>query len=155
MQLNELSELNINVLKYLNKGKTNQPLIANPNSVPDPYYQQGSHPDVVERIWDQIASALPKDCRCLVYGIPALVHPKSGIIFAFTGGTVYYLRVPSTLVNEILQSGVRTYAQRAEGDIDTQRDLGSDWIFGTWSSKEIEWCNMLFTQLNEISKTDS
>ena len=95
MQFDESSEINISVLRYLGNNKKNQISIALPGTAQDPYYQQGSHPDVVERIWDQIGSALPMDCRCLVYGSPALVHPTSGIIFVFSSGTVYYLRLRS------------------------------------------------------------
>jgi hypothetical protein len=34
------------------------PIIAPPSSVSDPYWNCGSHPDVVERVWDQLGSVL-------------------------------------------------------------------------------------------------
>lgn len=151
MKLDESSEINIDVLKYLSKSKKNQSPIMLPNTVQDPYYQQGSHPDVVERIWDQIGSSLPTDCRCLVYGSPALVHPTSGIVFVFSSGTVYYLRLTAKLINEAMKVGAKTYIKwTGGGDMDTQRDLGLDWILGGWLSDEIRWCRAVFEELGEI-----
>jgi len=30
---------------------------------PDPYMNAGSHPECVERVWDDIGATLPEDCR--------------------------------------------------------------------------------------------
>ncbi|HCB02347.1 MAG TPA: hypothetical protein DEP19_08195 [Anaerolineae bacterium] len=149
--MNELIKANINVMKYLGERK-NHPAFALPNSVPDPYYQQGSHPDVVERIWDQLGASLPKDCRCLVYGVPALVHPKSGIIFALSRGTNYFLRLSEKIIDEAIKSGAETHIKWVGGgELNVQQELGSDWIIGGWSTNEIEWCKMIFDELNEGS----
>ena len=151
MKLDESSEMNIDVLKFLSRSKKKQSPIALPNTVQDPYYQQGSHPDVVERIWDQIGSSLPTDCRCLVYGSPALVHPKSGIVFVFSSGTVYYLRLNAKLMDEAMKVGAKRYIKwTGGGDMNTQQEFGPDWILGGWFVDEIRWCRAVFEELREI-----
>lgn len=60
-----------------------QPLEA----APHPLYGLGTHPDIIERLWD-IDRALPRTCRWLLWGGPALVHPASGVVFAVGFGTI-------------------------------------------------------------------
>jgi hypothetical protein len=55
----------------------------------DPYLHLGSHPDIVEHVWDKMVPLLQQDCRCIVYGTPALVAPRSGIMLAQAFGTQY------------------------------------------------------------------
>ena len=78
MRLEESGDRNIRVINLVREILGDQPPVASPDTVGDPYYGQGSHPDVVERVWDQLGASLPTDCRCLVYGTPALVDPASG-----------------------------------------------------------------------------
>ena len=73
---------NEQVLRYLKRANRDAPDIAAHDSIPNPYYQCGCHPDIVERVWDQIGAAMPAECRCLVTGMPALVHPAAGRIEA-------------------------------------------------------------------------
>ena len=69
-----------------------------PADIPDPYYTLGTHPDLVTRLWDELAHELPVDCRCVVFGTPALVRPDSGVLFGFAGGPhTYALRLPPAL----------------------------------------------------------
>jgi hypothetical protein len=148
MQLNESSARNAKALKYLSDKKKSPIPIDPPDSVKNPYYEQGSHPDVVERVWDQIGKALPMDCRCLVYGSPALVHPESGILLAFANGTTYCLQLVASVMEEAIQAGVRTYTKWSSSrDMDTRRDLGPDWIFGGWHATEIRWCQIVYKEL--------
>jgi len=156
MRLDESSEINIHVLRYLAKDRMGQPVIALPGTVRDPYYEQGSHPDVVERIWDQIGSALPADCRRLVYGSPALVHPMSGVIFVFSMGTAYCLRLSPKSFAEAIEAGAKTYTKwTGGGDMDTQRDLGPHWVFGGWLADEIRWCRTVYDELGGSSTSAS
>src|ERR1700690_27423 len=99
------TSLNAQVLSYLqNRGKSSE-LIAAPESVRDPYMGQGSHPDIVERVWNKLGAALPTDCRRLVYGTPALVQPESGILLAFCLGTEYCMRLTPARFDEALTLG--------------------------------------------------
>ncbi|MGA2033266.1 MAG: hypothetical protein ABSG68_13490, partial [Thermoguttaceae bacterium] len=84
------------------------PCIRPVESPRDPYWNLGSHPEAVERVWDQLGSTLPEDCRCIVYGTPGLVAPRSGILIAKAFGTAYVLRVPRGIVAEATQAGCET-----------------------------------------------
>ncbi|MFC1817139.1 hypothetical protein ACFL0M_14660 [Thermodesulfobacteriota bacterium] len=49
-----------------------EPMVS-PDKHSDPYMEAGSHPEIVERVWDALGSSLPVDCRAIVYSAPALV----------------------------------------------------------------------------------
>jgi len=139
------SELNESVLINLRGRLKTDELIAMPGSVRDPYLSQGSHPDIVERVWDTLGKALPADCRCLVYGTPALVQPLSGILLAFCYGTQYCMRLTSSLMNEALKLGVKTSTTWSNGRMtDTTQTFGRDWIFGSWKNEELPWCRAAY-----------
>jgi hypothetical protein len=153
MNLDESHILNKKVLEYIIRGKKKGSIsaIAKWDSVAKPYMEQGSHPDVVERVWDVLGSSLPEDCRCLVYGTPALVHPKTGIILVFCNGTSYCIRLTEQLMEKALKAGAKTYQTWTYGgDMDTLRDLGSDWVFGWWLDGEIEWCRTVYEDMGKL-----
>lgn len=132
---------NAGVLAYLSRGGNRAPEVIPPHAVEDPYYKLGSHPDVVERIWDQLGAAVPRPCRCIVGGTPALVQPRTGIIFALAIGTQYGLRLPGGLADEAIRAGAKTQVRWSTGDeMDTRRDLGEEWVFGAWLAQEPDWC---------------
>ena len=142
--------MNKKVLEYIFKVKRQgaAPIISTWDSVADPYMQQGSHPEIVSRVWDKIGSSLPEDSRRLVYGTPALVHPKTEVILAFCNGTSYCIRLTEKLMEEALKSGATTYRKWSSGgDMDTVRDLGPNWAFGSFSDSEIEWCNQVYREV--------
>lgn len=122
--------------------------IASPESVPDIYYSLGTHPDLVERLWDQLTVKLPAECRWIVYGAPVLVHSSSGIIFAFAGGThTYALRLPAREREEALRAGAkRLYEYPAYPSLGIEAstlnldDIGKEWVFGGWFKGEEDWC---------------
>jgi hypothetical protein len=146
--------LNKPVVDYLHSRNPSQPSFAAHDSVSSPYMNQGSHPDIVERVWDQIGSALPVDCRCLVCGTPALVQPDSGIILAFCLGMAYCLRLPSELLEEAIKHGAKTSTKWSNGTVlDATKTFGPDWIFGAWK-EEVEWCRKTYDAYNE-SLSDS
>ncbi len=142
--------LNLAVLEHLRgRLKSTEPA-AVPDSVADPYMSQGSHPDIVERVWDGLGSSLPADCRCLVYGDPALVQPQSGIILVFCLGTAYCLRLSPAGMAEASRLGARRTTRWASGNItDTTRTFGPDWIFGSWKAEEARWCRDVYDLYDE------
>src|SRR4051812_26044401 len=74
----------------------------------DPYMSQGSHPDVVARVWDELGEALPRDCRALAKGgKPVLAHPDTDRIFALPRGTAYALWVIPEDLGTALAAGAR------------------------------------------------
>lgn len=144
--------LNTKALSYLAHGKPDAAASAPWNSVRDPYYACGCHPDIVERLWDQIGAALPADCRCLICGTPALAHPRSGIILAIGIGTQYGLRLPGPLAAEATRAGAKTTTTwTGGGDMDTRRDLGEDWVFGTWLPNELVWCQKVYEMFDTVA----
>jgi hypothetical protein len=55
MHIDTSSPANQGVLKYLGRGeKSLREVLAAPGSVKDPYMQQGSHPDIVRRVRDEL-----------------------------------------------------------------------------------------------------
>lgn len=117
----------------------------------DPYMHLGSHPDIVERLWEGLAAILPQDCRCIVFGTPALVAPKTGIVLAQAYGTQYVLRIPHKSMNEALQAGAKTNMTWAGGHTtDLPHEYGSDWVFGCWSEQEPAWLLAVYDAAEDI-----
>lgn len=122
-----------------------------PDAVADPRMRLGTHPDVVERLWDELGGALPLPCQWVAWGAPALVHPRTGVVFAFAGGTVYALRLLGTDVAEALRAGAEQVhdfpAYPALGIAASSLDLrtiGPEWVFGGWRREEPAWCHAAF-----------
>jgi hypothetical protein len=139
-------QANQKLFAYLQKQDQSGKAIFTPwNSGADPYLHCGCHPDIVERLWDQLGKALPADCRVLVYGVPALRHPESDTILGIGLGTRYALRFNIDLIPIAIQAGAKTRTSRAGGNtMDIQQEFGTDWIFGSWHKSEIDWCRTTF-----------
>jgi hypothetical protein len=138
MRLDETSGRNDTALARIRSVIRDHPPLAAPDSVADAYAGQGSHPDVVERLWDGLAAGLPMDCRCLVAGTPALVHPGSGVVLAFTLGTAYYVRRPP--------------GSDLDAPTDAEAgDLGPEWDRGSWSDDEPARCGSTYDALEHGS----
>lgn len=107
----------------------------------------GTHPDLVERLWDQLGKLLPEDCHAVVYGAPILMRQSSGIIFAFAGGThTYAFRLPPELREAAMKAGAtRVYHYRAYPELELEAstfdlaDIGDEWVFGGWLKGEEDW----------------
>lgn len=137
---------NAKVLTYLQRAKQTAPTFVwhREHSV-KAYYESGCHPDIVERIWDQIGAALPSDCRSLVYGTPALVHPASGAVLAIGMGTQYGLRLCEPGLSAARASGAKTTATwTIGGSTDIVVECGADWVFGCFASDEPTWCRQAY-----------
>ncbi len=134
--------VNCGVLRYLRRGeKAGHAVLASPESVPDPFLCQGSHPDIVQRVWNDLCGILPVECRCLVYGTPAIVHDRSGIVIAICNGTQYNLRLTAEDFREAVSKGAVTRTRWSSGDeMDSLSVLGAGWIFGGWFKEEGRWC---------------
>lgn len=140
---------NAKVLAYCSREFSNFPKFAAHDSEPDPYYGCGCHPDIVDRLWNQIGAILPEDCRGLVGRTPGLIHPKTGVILAIGIGTKYGLRLSGGLVGEAIKAGVKTRTVWSGGkEMDIVQDLGDDWVFGAWLAEELCWCKKVH-ELND------
>jgi len=120
-------------------------VVCRPEDVKDPYYALGTHPDLVERLWDELGKALVVDCRAVFYGNPALIHPTSGVVFGFAGGThTYGLRLPETERGEALRAGatrIMTYPRSPALDV---AQFGEEWVLCRWFAQEEAWCRAAF-----------
>jgi hypothetical protein len=122
------------------------PPLAALDDVVQPYLTLGTHPDLVARLWDELPAKLPVDCRVVFFGRPALLHPTTGIVFAFAGGThTYALRLPEPQRSEAIRAGaerIKHYpASQPSFDLD---EIGAEWVFGKWLPDELEWCLAAF-----------
>lgn len=121
------------------------PAIARPERIERPYERLGTHPDLVARLWDELGGALPEDCRYAVYGWPALVHPRSGVIFGFAQGAhTYGLRLPEALAEEAVRAGALRAIGYPDGSALEAARLGTGWILGRWLSQEPSWCQSAY-----------
>ena len=152
MKLDESHELNRLVIAHLKGRGSLQPKAVQPISAPgdhpDPYYEAGSHPDIVGRVWDALGSTLQVDCRALVYHSPALVHPGAGVVFALAYGTRYAIRVPDDSIRAALAAGCsieNTWTGGATTNIED--DSGRGWVFGFWAEEERQWLAETYTGL--------
>ena len=128
-------------LRTLGKEALFPPCMAVLESPRDPFLNLGSHPDVVERLWDEVGAQLPEEARAIVYGVPSLVAPDSGLLLAQAYGTQYILRIPLSEKAKALKAGAKTLMHWPAGRTsDLKQEYGDDWIFGFWSKEEPRWC---------------
>ena len=83
---------NAGALRYLAHGRPASDAAFGPPPDDVDARHLGTHPTVVQRVWEELNDALPVDARWLVFDGPALVHP-SGTILAAAMGTQYALRL--------------------------------------------------------------
>ena len=115
--------------------------VVTPDSVRDPYLGCGSHPEIVERVWDQLGHGLPPNGRVILCGNPVLVQPTTGVVLAVSYGTSYCLRLPDGALPAALQAGCTISHRWGDGTItDLSTLFGLDWVFGCWARDEAAWC---------------
>jgi len=52
---------NARLVQTMRSASPNAKPLCTIDEVADPYYECGSHPDIVERVWDQLGKSLPKE----------------------------------------------------------------------------------------------
>ena len=143
-------EPNAGLVAYLTTHKANpHPAVETPDAIPQVYLNAGSHPDIVERVWDGLGADLPLECRLLVHGTPALVHFSSGVVLAAAIGTAYVLRLSPERVEEALRLGAKITMTWSGGrQFEVRSDIGNDWILGSFKREEVGWCRELYDALS-------
>jgi hypothetical protein len=147
------------VLAYLTcplrRNRVPLPAVVRPEEVEDPYTRLGTHPEVVQRIWDELGGSLPSDCRSVVHSAPVLLHPETGTIFVLALGTGYGLRLPPPLVEVAISRGARISVRYTDGDdMNAHRDLGRDWVLGAWLAAEPKWCAQSFEYFGRLGDNE-
>lgn len=146
--------LNEKPLYFLRKRMSGKVPFALPSEVKDAYQGQGSHPDIVARLWDELGKALPVDGRCLIFGTPALIHGETGVLLGICGGTSYFLRLSPDQRKEAKSKGAQTLVKSSLGDIfDVTKEIGSDWVCANWDKREMEWLKENYKALLKHVKT--
>jgi hypothetical protein len=149
--------LHLNIDDPRNRGlmhKSNElrfPPVMLPVECPrDPYMNLGCHPETVERVWDQLGSALPADCRCIVFGTPGLVALRSGILLASAFGTAYILRLCREAMEEAMRCGASTeMTWYRDHRTDLAQEYGDDRIFGGYLKPEPDWLLAVYRAVEE------
>lgn len=126
-----------------------RPLVPAAEAV-DPYHEAGTHPDVVEWVWDRLGNGLPPEGRCLVYGRPCLVQPVSGVLLAIGYGTQYLVRLLEADVPSALAAGcVRVHRWGGSApDTNASEEFGPDWVFGSFSDRMRPWLHATYRHLD-------
>jgi hypothetical protein len=129
---------------------TRGPLSCHPSEAEDPYYLLGTHPDLVEVLWDKLTVEIPVDTRWILHARPVLIHPGTKIIFAFATGTqTYALRIPAGLRPEANAEDASQQYKYADGTIFDLAECDPDWIFGGNIPDEARLCLVAFQAAGE------
>ncbi|HET9003958.1 MAG TPA: hypothetical protein VFN39_08145 [Gemmatimonadaceae bacterium] len=124
---------------------------CSPAAVPEPHLRLGSHPDVISQFWGAIGDKLPESCAWVVYNMPVLAHPHTGVIFGYSLGMKYVLRLPPPVFQVALRTGLKRVIHfrgtPSSGQPPWTLDLGRigpDWCFGAYRAEEAGWCLAAF-----------
>lgn len=138
--------LNAGVVRSLGRKALGAVSIVASDAVPNPYFRCGSHPEIVERVWDQLGRGLPPASRRILCGTPVLVHPATGVVLAVCYGTSYCLRLSNGVMPVAVQAGYETSHRWGDGTVtDLSEEFGRDWVFGRWAKEETDWCRAAAT----------
>jgi len=124
---------------FRRRNERRHPLAAWPADVPDAYLSLGSHPDIVERVWNALGPGA--SWRLVVLGTPALVDPEAGTVLAVALGTSYWLRLTRDDLAVALAAGARqTHRYGLDpNDFDASETFGATWVHGSWDEREPGW----------------
>jgi hypothetical protein len=124
--------------------KSDPPLSQSLAEVDDPWYGLGTHPDIIEHMW-KLDDTLPRSCRWVFWGGPALVHPQTGVVFAVGFGTIgYVMRLPPHVLAQAMPEQASQVVRRNptyKFDISAG---GPEWRFVTTRAPEAEWCRAAY-----------
>lgn len=148
---------NANLFAYMSRFHQGSTLLQPKESPRNPYMELGSHPDIVERVWDQLGAVLgPSFGRVVFCGRPSLVDLRTGIVVAVAWGTKYFLRLSVECADQAKRDGFATMHSWSNGTTtDIEQELGSEWVFGQWSQKEINLLRESYPLSTPVSNVDN
>jgi hypothetical protein len=113
-------------------------------AVADPWFGLGTHPDIIEQMW-KLDEALPRSCRWVFWGGPALVHPESGVVFAVGFGTIgFVMRLPAEV---LARAGPGEAAVVVKGNPGQSFDIagaGPEWRFIRPAAPAAQWARAAY-----------
>lgn len=131
---------NTGALRYLAHGRLAEEAAFGPPPADLDSRHLGTHPTVVDRLWEELNQALPVDARWLVFDGPALVHP-GGAILAAAMGTQYALRLLPDGRAAAIAAGAEVvhHFQTVATTLDLPATFGHEWVFGRFDDREPDW----------------
>jgi hypothetical protein len=131
---------NAGPLRYLAHGRPAAGAAFGPPAADVDRRHLGTHPTVVDRLWEDLNRVLPVDARWLVFDGPALVHP-GGTILAAAMGTQYALRLLHEDRDAAIAAGAEVvhHFQTVGTTLDLPAAFGPDWVFGRFDEREPAW----------------
>ena len=131
---------NAGALSYLGHGRSAAEAVFGPPPTDVDRHHLGTHPTVVDRLWEDLNQALPVDARWLVFDGPALVHPD-GALLAAAVGTQYALRLLPADRDAAIAAGAEVvhHFQTVGTTLDLTATFGPDWVFGRYDEREAAW----------------
>jgi hypothetical protein len=111
----------------------------------------GVHWDFIRDFYDKVGAKVPRECKWVIWGRMCFVHPMTGIIFGFGGGTHFYaLRLRVELAAEACNAGALP--------LDTLPDefpiYGPEWIRPHFAPQHSEWAVVAYEYAGTIGKSD-
>jgi hypothetical protein len=120
------------------------PVSQSLGEVADPWYGLGTHPDIIEIMWD-LDDTLPKRCRWVFWGRPALVHPDTGVVFAIGIGTIgHVIRLPPQVLETADPRHARIVVSGNPGQTFNVGPAGPEWRFVSPQPPEAAWCRAAY-----------
>jgi hypothetical protein len=131
---------NAGALRYLAHGRPDAEGMFGPPTADLDRRHLGTHPSVVDRLWEELNQGLPADARWLVFDGPALVHP-GGTILAAAMGTQYALRLLLDDRAAAIAAGAEVvhHFQTVDTTLDLPTTFGPEWVFGRFDDREAAW----------------
>jgi hypothetical protein len=132
---------NAGILRYFAHGTDPLAVEIRPPPPDVDIWRLGAHPDIVQRLWEQLNTSLPADARHLVAGGAALVDPGSGLVVAVALGTQYAIRLTGDGLAAALEAGFETTHEFATvaRTLDLAAAFGPGWVFGRYDAREADW----------------
>lgn len=82
-----------------------------------------------DELFPILTKPLPLPCLFWLSACPALIHPKSGVIFGFRIGTyLCVLRLPSPIREQALANNAAWLSLPTSKDLDIAKLFGPDWV---------------------------
>lgn len=132
---------NDGVLRYLGQGADPREIdIERPTDATDRWHL-GAHPDIVERLWSELAARLAHDSRRLIAGGAALIDPETGVIVAVALGTTYAIRLTGESLTRARERGYVSVHEFSTVNrrLDLDTAFGPGWVFGRRDPDELRW----------------
>lgn len=93
-------------------------------------HEYSTHPELVDFIIRKFSTEIPEGCKAILNGVPILVNPLNGIIFAAAVGTLpLLLRLKLDDLILIEKLGARRVLSDLDGIYADARVIGPNWIF--------------------------